>query len=42
MDQEVIHQIVEKSVINNWELREIFVEKTSMDTVFAELSKNNK
>ncbi len=41
-ENEVIHQIVEKSVINNWELREIFVEKTSMDTVFAELSKNNK
>lgn len=36
---EAIHQIVEASVVNNWELREIYVEKTSMDTVFAELSK---
>ncbi len=39
---EAIHQIVEMSVVQNWELREIYVEKTSMDTVFAELSKNNK
>lgn len=38
---ELIHQVVETSVAKGWELREIYMEKTSMDTVFAELSKNN-
>ena len=36
-----IRQIVETSVAKNWELREIYIEKISMDTVFAELSRNN-
>lgn len=39
---EVIHQIVETSVVRSWELREVYIEKTSMDTVFAVLSKNNE
>ena len=38
---ELIHQVVETSVVKGWELREIYMEKTSMDIVFAELSKNN-
>lgn len=38
---ELIHQVVETSVAKGWELREIYMEKTSMDIVFAELSKNN-
>lgn len=39
---EVIEQIVHKSVKHDWHLREIRIEKTSMDSVFAELSKNGK
>lgn len=39
---EVIDQIVRKSVEKEWHLREIRIEKTSMDSVFAELSKNGK
>lgn len=37
--QEVIDRIVEKSVANSWRISEIRVEKSSLDTVFAELSK---
>lgn len=37
---EIIHRIVENSVAQGWELREIYQEKTSMDAVFAELSKS--
>lgn len=37
---EVTEEIVRRSVEKNWQLREIRVEKTSMDSVFAELSKN--
>lgn len=39
---EAVDQIVRESVKNEWHLREIRVEKTSMDSVFAELSKNGK
>ncbi|HHU26363.1 MAG TPA: ABC transporter ATP-binding protein [Bacteroidales bacterium] len=39
---EVTEAIVTKSVENGWHLREIRVEKISMDSVFAELSKNGK
>lgn len=39
---EIIHRIVENSVAREWELREIYQEKTSMDAVFAELSKNKE
>lgn len=41
-ENEAIHQIVETSVVKSWELREVYIEKTSMDTVFATLSKNNE
>ena len=37
--QEAIEQIVELSVSQNWELEEIYPERESLDTVFAELSK---
>lgn len=40
--QEVINRIVRQSVENDWWLSEIRVEKNSMDSVFAELSKKNK
>lgn len=39
---EAIEEIVKKSVEKQWLLREIRIEKTSMDSVFAELSKNGK
>lgn len=39
---DVIDQIVSKSVTNNWHLREIRREKTSMDSIFTELSRNSK
>ncbi len=41
-ESEVTEEIVTKSVENGWHLREIRVEKISMDSVFAELSKNGK
>ena len=41
-ENEAIHQIVETSVVKSWELREVYIEKTSMDTVIATLSKNNE
>ncbi|MDO4770411.1 ABC transporter ATP-binding protein [Porphyromonas sp.] len=37
--QEVTQQIVEKSVEHNWYLTEMMLEKSSMNAVFAELSK---
>ncbi len=41
-NQEVIERIVEQSVINKWRLNEIRLEKSSMDKIFAELSKKVK
>lgn len=40
--QDVINRIVRQSVEDDWCLSEIRVEKSSMDSVFAELSKKNK
>ena len=37
--QEVIDQIVKLSAANNWRLSEVRVEKSSLDNIFAELSK---
>lgn len=39
---EVIEKMIEKNVTNGWRLVEIRVEKNSMDTIFAELSKKVK
>lgn len=39
---QVIERIVKESVEKEWHLLEIRVEKTSMDSVFAELSRNEK
>lgn len=39
---DVTRCIIENSISHNWELREIYPEKTSLDAVFAELSKNEK
>lgn len=41
-ENDVTRRIVENSVAHSWELREIYPEKTSLDAVFAELSKNEK
>lgn len=41
-EEEAIQEIVTRSVENGWRLREIRVEKISMDSVFAELSRNGK
>ena len=40
--REAITQIVEASVTRNWQLLEIRMEKSSMDSVFAELSAKSK
>ena len=40
--QEVIDQIVKESAKRDWRLSEIRVEKSSLDNIFAELSKKNK
>ncbi len=40
--EEVIQKIVEQSVKKGWKLNEITLERSSMDTIFAELSKNAK
>lgn len=40
--QEVTERIVETSVARNWRLVEVNVEKNSLDTIFAELSKKKK
>ncbi len=37
--QDVIERVVEASVINKWRLNEIRLEKSSLDTIFAEISK---
>lgn len=37
--QEVTERIVEMSVARGWRLTEIYLEKSSLDTIFAELSK---
>ena len=37
--QEVIDQIVKLSAVNDWRLSEVRVEKSSLDNIFAELSK---
>lgn len=37
--QEAIERVVEASVKNGWRLREIRLERSSLDTIFAELSK---
>ena len=37
--QEVIKRVVETSVLRGWQLTAIYPEKSSMDAVFAELSK---
>jgi len=39
---EVTERIVAASVANNWRLMEINLEKNSLDTIFAELSKKKK
>ncbi len=39
---EAIEEIVKKSVENEWHLRDIRIEKNSMDSVFAALSKKSK
>jgi ABC-2 type transport system ATP-binding protein len=41
-NREVIERIVLSSVTNNWRLDEIHLEKSSMDKIFAELSKKIK
>lgn len=40
--REATARIVEASVARNWQLTEIRVEKSSLDTIFAELSKKRK
>lgn len=40
--REATARIVEASVTRNWQLTEIRVEKSSLDTIFAELSKKRK
>lgn len=40
--KEAIDKIVRKSVAEDWQLQEIRMEKSSLDSIFAELSKNNK
>jgi ABC-2 type transport system ATP-binding protein len=37
--QEVKERVIEMSIARGWRLDEIFAEKSSLDTIFAELSK---
>lgn len=37
-DETIVGSIVEASVKNHWDLKEIFLEKESLDTIFAKLS----
>ena len=37
--QEALEQVVESSVSNHWGLIEIYPEKSSLDSIFSELSK---
>jgi len=39
--QEALERVVETSVEQGWRLNEIFLEKSSMDSIFAELSKKD-
>lgn len=41
-DQEVTERIVEASVKNGWKLREISLDKSSVDEIFAQLSNQSK
>ncbi len=41
-DQEITEKVVEQSVKNGWKLREISLDKTSVDEVFAQLSNKAK
>jgi ABC-2 type transport system ATP-binding protein len=41
-DQEISERIVEKSVRNGWQLREISLDKSSLDEIFAQLSNKTK
>lgn len=41
-DQEVTERIVEASVKNGWQLREIILDKSSVDEIFAQLSNKSK
>lgn len=41
-DQEVTERIVETSVQNRWQLREISLDKSSVDEIFAQLSNKSK
>ncbi len=38
-DQDVIERLVETSVANKWRLTEVFMEKNSLEKIFAELTK---
>ena len=37
-DNDIVGRVVKKAVSNNWHLREISLEKESLDKVFAKLS----
>ena len=39
---EVMEQVVEQSAVNDWHLSEMRLEKSSLDHVFAELSKKKR
>jgi ABC-2 type transport system ATP-binding protein len=41
-NHEIIEKIVELSVSKNWRLNEIRLERSSLDTIFAEISKKAK
>ncbi|HLI93817.1 MAG TPA: hypothetical protein VKU83_09415, partial [Puia sp.] len=41
-DQDVTERIVEASVKNGWRLREINLDKSSIDEIFAQLSQKSK
>lgn len=41
-DQEITERIVESSVKNGWKLREITLDKSSVDEIFAQLSNKSK
>ena len=36
-----VKNLIQASLINDWDLQEIYFEKSSLDEVFAELSKKN-
>lgn len=40
--QEVMDNLIEESARNHWRISEIRQEKSSLDTIFAELSKKSK